>query len=119
MSDNTLVQKHIRLALPNLNFLDDYMDSHNEVNDYSTAIRQILYSVENSSLEKNENKKINLISKDVSIMLEILKLNDEDKFNEAKYIVNNRIQKNTTKKSDSATQESRSSEKKISRKLFN
>ncbi|RHW44370.1 hypothetical protein DS832_09050, partial [Bombilactobacillus bombi] len=73
VSKNNLVDRHIFLSTSNLSFLDEYIASHVTVNNYSEAMREILYAADIN--DKQEKAKLNAIGKDIAIILEMLKNN--------------------------------------------
>ncbi|MFC0290608.1 hypothetical protein [Bombilactobacillus bombi] len=97
-SKNKLIQKHIRLAPNNILFLDEYIVQHDTVSNYSEAVREILNDFELN--DNKEKRKLNAIGKDVSIILTMLKDNDEAKYLEAKKQVETEIKKSITKKAN-------------------
>lgn len=97
VSKNHLVDRHMFLSESDLNFLDDYVATHNLVNNYLEVVRDILNSLEVNDL--NVKTKMDSMSKEVAIILSMLKNNNEEKYLTAKKQVEDQIQKNTTKKS--------------------
>lgn len=103
-SKNNLVDRYMFLSTGNLSFLDEYIASHVTVNNYSEAMREILYAADIN--DKQEKAKLNAMGKDISIILEMLKNNDEAKYLEAKKQVETEIQRQVTRESNSTNSKS-------------
>ena len=67
-------------------------------------MREILYAADIN--DKQEKAKLNVIGKDISIILEMLKNNDEEKYLEAKKQVETEIQRQVTRESNSTSSKS-------------
>lgn len=108
-----MVQKHITLTKTTVDILDELISSKVGVNNYSEAIRYTILSFGENSNDGNVEKKLNAVSKNIDVLLEMTgggfhelgvkaigNVDDTFIYMDAKKNVENKIQRSTTVKSN-------------------
>lgn len=114
------IHKHITLNQSNVDILDDIIENTKTINNYSAAIRYVIYKYNESNNKDSSDTKLNTLAKNMEIALELIAcgfheqgitaINSKEEsyiFEEAKRNVENKIQKSVTKNSMSKPMQSR------------